>query len=174
MASEQLWWLSFASGRFLGVAIVRADSLASAVAKTHALRINPGGDVLGMPMPREEAKLVRPEDIGRLLSKKETERYQGGKTIREREEEGQTLRSDIGLQMAHAACNDPDTAAALAAPIDWSSNSAESTTLTDLGGSSVSSSDSSSPGFDTPSPDSGGGFTGGGGDVGGGGASSDW
>jgi hypothetical protein len=91
---KQIWWLSFASKQrgFLGVVLIRADSLASAVAKTHALRINPGGEVLGAPMPADQARKVHPSDTGRLLNKRETARYQGGKTIREREAEGQTLR----------------------------------------------------------------------------------
>jgi uncharacterized membrane protein YgcG len=157
MANEQLWWLSFASVRFLGVVIVRADSLASAIAKTHALRINPGGDVLGIPMATDEARRVRPEDIGRLLTKKETERYSGGKTVREREKEGWTLRDDAPIEMAHESCQ----AALDATPsIGW-------------GGSSDSSSSSSSD-LDTTNSDTGSDFSGGGGDFGGGGASSDW
>lgn len=50
---EGWWWLSFADGerptgqQFLGVAVVRAAGFGLAVMRTHALGINPGGEVAG-------------------------------------------------------------------------------------------------------------------------------
>lgn len=47
------WWLSFADGdrhagqQFLGIAVVRAAGFGLAVMQTHALGINPGGEVQG-------------------------------------------------------------------------------------------------------------------------------
>ena len=51
------WWLSFADGnrpkgrQFLGVAIVQAYSFPIAVGVAHMLGINPGGEVMGYPVP---------------------------------------------------------------------------------------------------------------------------
>ena len=51
-ANTALWWLSFADPdlpeghRFLGVAVVEAQDGEAAVARTHLMRINPGGEVL--------------------------------------------------------------------------------------------------------------------------------
>jgi len=46
------WWLSFVEPRtperpFLGVTVVRAEGMVAAVKRSHALRINPGGQVSG-------------------------------------------------------------------------------------------------------------------------------
>lgn len=85
---EQLWWLSFADDRFLGVAIVWAESMELAIIKTHHLGINPGGQVAGRPIAGEWVARVRECDINRLLTKQETAVYGGGKTTRERDEQG--------------------------------------------------------------------------------------
>lgn len=51
---EEWWWLSFADpkrpkgSQFLGVAIVAACGFMHAVDKTHALKVNPGGEVRGI------------------------------------------------------------------------------------------------------------------------------
>lgn len=51
------FWLSFADGnlpkgaQFLGVVIVDAPDFLGAVMRTHALGINPGGEVVGVPVP---------------------------------------------------------------------------------------------------------------------------
>ena len=48
MTDTHPWYLSFASDDgWLGYAIVEADGFLSAVAVTHALGINPGGEVKG-------------------------------------------------------------------------------------------------------------------------------
>jgi hypothetical protein len=76
--TDMLWWLSFADEsrprgqRFLGVAIVEAEDELTAVRKTHALGINPGGSVLingGPEVAEEVAEKGYPRD--RLLSRAE-------------------------------------------------------------------------------------------------------
>ncbi|MET0410396.1 MAG: hypothetical protein ABW217_03830 [Polyangiaceae bacterium] len=63
----QLWWLSFVGEEgFRGVAIVDAPTFFEAVMKSHALGINPGGELQGYPCP--DASLVPAEHIDRLLS----------------------------------------------------------------------------------------------------------
>lgn len=90
-------YLSFADGslpegtQFLGAVIVEAEDFGAAVAKAHALKINPGGEVMGftgVPTPLEGY-------ANRLLSKTdliEMDRklgFEGGpKTLDELEAEG--------------------------------------------------------------------------------------
>jgi hypothetical protein len=60
------WWLSFADGgEFLGATLVSAGSFVEAVAVTHRLGINPGGEVQGTEMPLMP---VDAEWTNRLLS----------------------------------------------------------------------------------------------------------
>lgn len=70
-----IWWLSFADPdrpkgeQFLGVAIVRASGMGPAVTTAHVLKINPGGEVQGVEIPKT---LAPPDEwIGRLLSREE-------------------------------------------------------------------------------------------------------
>lgn len=72
-------WLSFADGdlpkgkQFLGGVLVEADDLIEAVVRSHALGINPGGEVLGWgPISRNEINEHYP--VEQLLGKKEIER----------------------------------------------------------------------------------------------------
>lgn len=66
------WWLSFADEEgFRGVCVVRAPGVASAMVLTHAMQINPGGQV-------EASELLDWADIpgeytDRLLSRSEAE-----------------------------------------------------------------------------------------------------
>lgn len=51
------WWLSFAdedTGRHLGCCIAEGQCLAGAIAASHDHGCNPGGEVLGIPMPEGE------------------------------------------------------------------------------------------------------------------------
>jgi len=73
-----LYWLSFADPRrpegkqFLGVAIVRATQAIEAVKVSHALGINPGGEVRLHPVVYEPGTLPVPEEyIERLLDRGE-------------------------------------------------------------------------------------------------------
>lgn len=75
MQPAQWWWLSFCDTtrpkgeQFLGVAIVQAGGIVSAVGEAHRLGCNPGGEVQGWPMPLVPAEEWRE----RLLSREEVE-----------------------------------------------------------------------------------------------------
>lgn len=71
-----LYWLSFADParptgqQFLGVAIVRARLPLEAVKVSHALGINPGGEVQMMPVVYEPGILPIPDEyLERLLDR---------------------------------------------------------------------------------------------------------
>lgn len=65
------WYLSFAGGGFRGACLVRATSPADAVREAHALKINPGGEVLAAPLSKLNVPLPPPEFRERLLSREE-------------------------------------------------------------------------------------------------------
>jgi hypothetical protein len=66
------FYLSFASPeRFLGGAIVEAHGILSAVTMCNALGINPGGEVMALPVPEDH--VPSPEYFNRLLSKEEVQ-----------------------------------------------------------------------------------------------------
>ena len=72
-----LWWMSFcdpaapAGSQFLGVAIVQAPDLESAVTRSHVLGVNPGGEIqIAGPIPEG---WIGPEWRDRLLAKAEAE-----------------------------------------------------------------------------------------------------
>lgn len=71
---EQWWWLSFSDKKFLGGVAVFARGFVSAVELTRVLRINPGGEVKGVALP----KAPPPEFANRLLSREEIEQHLGG------------------------------------------------------------------------------------------------
>lgn len=58
------WWLSFADPtrptgeQLLGICIVRAVDMASAIKIAHALKINPGGEVQGIAIDESVAALL--------------------------------------------------------------------------------------------------------------------
>lgn len=67
-----LWWLSFAAeDGFRGVVLTRANSMIEAVQKTHALGINPGGEVRGFEVPATHAGCYKPEEFDRCYSDKQ-------------------------------------------------------------------------------------------------------
>lgn len=73
-----LWWLSFADAQkpageqLLGVAIVDAADLPSAIKAAWALGCNPGGQVNGFPVdPIQHARLSTKLPVGRLLGPEE-------------------------------------------------------------------------------------------------------
>lgn len=79
------WWLSFAdprTGRFLGVCIVAApppgetmdvtrESLAHAIRRSHALGINPGGEVQASWLGPESGTGLKPGWTDRLLTRED-------------------------------------------------------------------------------------------------------
>lgn len=58
------WYLSFADGKFLGAVIIRGADLEHAIKEAWRLKLNPGGEVLGMPIL--EAGGLVPEEKYRL------------------------------------------------------------------------------------------------------------
>lgn len=68
-----MWWMSFcdsarpAGSRFLGVIIVEAPDSHQALVRTHALGVNPGGELLCGSTPI----LPAAEYLDRLLTKEE-------------------------------------------------------------------------------------------------------
>lgn len=73
--SRGWWWLSFVDSalpkgsQFLGVCVVLGDNLMEAVEGSHRLRVNPGGEVVGMEIPTGMEPPV--EKRNRLLGEKE-------------------------------------------------------------------------------------------------------
>ncbi len=77
--AKQWWWLSFADGRFpkgsqfLGSAIVPGTSIFVAASVAREARINPGGEVLGLPIPAEVLVMIDDKHRFKLLSRAESE-----------------------------------------------------------------------------------------------------
>lgn len=65
--NSNLWWLSFCDGdrpegsQFLGVVISEGSNVADAAMNAHSRGVNPGGEVLGIPInvPSRSEKLLR-------------------------------------------------------------------------------------------------------------------
>lgn len=71
---EGIYYLSFAAETgFLGGAFVRAIGPISAIAKTHDLGFNPGGEVMVIGPTEIEGSLVPAHLMDRLLSREEVE-----------------------------------------------------------------------------------------------------
>lgn len=76
---ERLWWLSFCDPekpegqRFLGIAIVRAPGFVTATQVAHQSGCDPGGECRGFCIDETGEKYVKPEEIGRLLTRAEAE-----------------------------------------------------------------------------------------------------
>lgn len=77
MSDGSWFWLSFADARlpkgsqFLGVVVIAADTFLEAVVLTHALGLNPGGEVEGFPITR--GLVPHPRWLDRLLNREEAE-----------------------------------------------------------------------------------------------------
>jgi hypothetical protein len=82
----QWWYLSFVKDeKFAGACVVQARGVASALQRSHALGINPGGEVMSFPVGAEKGPL--PAD--RLLSRAEMEAFEGpGATVGELKDRG--------------------------------------------------------------------------------------
>jgi hypothetical protein len=78
--SQPLGWyyISFSDGHFLGACIVRAQGPTTALARSHALGINPGGQAL---MARVPDHVELPSGVtDRLLSREDLDSKLGGST----------------------------------------------------------------------------------------------
>lgn len=75
--ATSLFWLSFvdderpAGQQFLGACLVPASEIVEAVKVAHALGCNPGGEVVGHPVPADRVRFVRATWVGRLLNRAE-------------------------------------------------------------------------------------------------------
>ena len=71
------YWLSFVDSekpegeRFIGATIVRSDCIENAIRKAWWLRINPGGEVMGIQIPPEQEAMIKPGWENRLISQAE-------------------------------------------------------------------------------------------------------
>jgi hypothetical protein len=67
------WWLSFAKPEeSLGVCVVEADTFMGAVIKTHRMGINPGGEVMGVPVEGvsdDQVNVLLKPDVARVVVK---------------------------------------------------------------------------------------------------------
>lgn len=73
------WWLSFADGKrprgdqFLGACLVQASDGIDAVRTTHRMGLNPGGEVLFLPVESAKVDRVPERYRNRLLTRAECE-----------------------------------------------------------------------------------------------------
>jgi hypothetical protein len=85
---EKWHYVSFADTSFREVVIIKAHGVTDAITKCHTLGINPGGQVMCVPMPDEVINQVSESHRNRLLSKEDVQSiWPDAKTIREHEEE---------------------------------------------------------------------------------------
>jgi hypothetical protein len=88
---ERWHYMSFADKVFRGVVIMLGHGVTDCVSRTHRMGINPGGEVLCVPMPDEILAQVPEADRLRLLSKADVQRiWPDAKTLREHEAERPT------------------------------------------------------------------------------------
>ena len=86
-ANEPLrwWYLSFADKKFIGAVVIQARGIISARIGCARLGINPGGQLVAIPIP-DECTLPNPLDCNRLLSEDEVRSiWSDAKTLRESE-----------------------------------------------------------------------------------------
>lgn len=70
-AELRWWYLSFADDTgFLGAVVVEAFGITDALHQAHLRKINPGGDVRGLPWPADVG-LPAPSERNRLLAAEE-------------------------------------------------------------------------------------------------------
>jgi hypothetical protein len=89
LQNPEVWhYVSFADEQFRGVVVIQAHGIGDAISKCHRLNINPGGEVIAIPIPDEILAQVPEADRNRLLSKADVLRiWPDAKSVREREEE---------------------------------------------------------------------------------------
>jgi hypothetical protein len=72
---EQWHYVSFADKVFKGAVVIRVHGITDALLKINALRQNPGGEVLCVPIPRD--KVPEAKFCNRLLTKEEVSEAMG-------------------------------------------------------------------------------------------------
>jgi hypothetical protein len=84
LTREECWfYISFADETFKGCVIIKAHGITDALMKTHALNINPGGQVLAVPIP-DTLTLPDESDRNRLLNREDVKRiWPDAKSIKE-------------------------------------------------------------------------------------------
>jgi hypothetical protein len=85
---ERWHYVSFADTVFRGVVIMRVHGVGDAVTRTHLMGINPGGEVLCLPMPDEIVAQVPEKLRNKLLTKEEVlSIWPDSKSLKEHEAE---------------------------------------------------------------------------------------
>ena len=87
---EQWFYMSFADEQFRGVVIMKGHGVADCLSRCHRMQINPGGEVMCVPMTGEMVSQVPEADRLRLLTKQEVQRiWPDAKSVREHEAENE-------------------------------------------------------------------------------------
>jgi len=88
---ESWHYVSFADEVFRGVVLIKAHGITDAVSKCHRLNINPGGQVMCVPMPDDVIEQVNDKYRNRLLTKADVlEIWPDAKSLREHEKEAES------------------------------------------------------------------------------------
>lgn len=87
----KLWYLSFVGDKgFLGGCVVKATTIEEAIRRSWRLKINPGGEVMCIPVPAGREDML---PLNRLMTRQELEEY--GPVARKRDMENPP--QEIGL-----------------------------------------------------------------------------
>ncbi len=76
------WWMSFCDPdlpvgkKFLGALLIEASDFDDVLTKSWALGLNPGGEVVSFPVPKEYEERIEPSVTYRLLSREECEAFE--------------------------------------------------------------------------------------------------
>jgi hypothetical protein len=76
------WWMSFCDAeraegdRFLGALLIEAQDEYDMVTRSHALKLNPGGELMFFKVPGEYEECIDPSITYRLLSRAECEAFE--------------------------------------------------------------------------------------------------
>jgi hypothetical protein len=68
---ETAFWISFAEDGFRGAIIIHSEDFSTAIVESHAMGINPGGQVMAIPIDPVVSSLIPERWKNRLLSKAE-------------------------------------------------------------------------------------------------------
>ncbi len=82
MGEISWWWLSFCDQelprgeQFLGALLIEANGMEDAMLRSHALGLNPGGEILGFQVPEEYEYRIDKSVTYRLLSRAECDAFE--------------------------------------------------------------------------------------------------